>query len=373
MDRAVLAQSWIKDAWSSMTSWSLRPCVADYSSGQRSANTLQESANEFEAVRDAWQKELRETPRPAGRFYSERTVEDYGFYVTAVNRDIVPLLSADPEAVLLALKAWRMKQNPLIHRGQTSGSRIRGIIAALRSFFAYAQRTGAATANPALELVTPGSKKTLPRPLQPAEVDQLFVGLTSTTEKALAWLYYLSLRNEEACRLETRHMVLDQKEGVLVLQFSGKGDKEAIVPLNLEASDALARHLLEQYWPARLLTSFDAASRLVALDEQLARLEEGDGSLVVFKTESGRPLRRRDVSRIWSDLRKRVGLAGKFKPHALRHTFATEMLEQGEDIRTVQEMMRHESIKTTAIYTQVTRGKRSQAVRKLRVPQGAST
>lgn len=332
---------------------------------------MQKPASEFEKVFEGWQKELRETPRPAGRFYSTRTVEDYGFYVNAVNRDVVTLL-ADPAQVTTSLKTWRTKQNPLIHRGQTSGSRVRGIIAALRSFFAYAQRTGAATTNPALELLTPGSKKTLPRPLQPAEVDQLFVGLSGTMEKALAWLYYLSLRNDEACRLETKHMVLDQKEGVLVLQFSGKGDKECVVPLNPEASDALARHLLEQYWPAHLALAKDAADRLQRLDGQFVRLEEADGSLPVFRTETGRPLRRRDVSRIWSSVRKRVNLPAKFKPHALRHTFATEMLEQGEDIRTVQELMRHESIRTTAIYTQVTRGKRSQAVRKLRVPQGAT-
>lgn len=322
------------------------------------------SQSSFEKAYNAWQEVLREER------YSNRTVEDYGFYVTAMNRDVVPLLS-DASHVFNQLKIWRSKQTPLINRGETSGSRVRGIIAALRSFFAYAQRAGAAKANPALELLTPSSKRTLPRPLQASEVDQLFTGLAGTKELALAWLYYLSLRNEEACRLETKHLSFDRKEGVLVLQFSGKGDKEGVVPLNVEASDALARHLLEEYWPARLLSAADTTLRLQALDEELAKLEMLEQSKPVFTMVNGRPLNRRDVSRMWSRLRERGSLPEKFKPHALRHTFATEMLEQGEDIRTVQEMMRHASINTTAIYTQVTRGKRSQAVQKLRVPQGA--
>lgn len=323
----------------------------------------------FERTLNGWQETLREEGK------SERTVEDYGYYVKAVNATVVPLL-ADSERVLRELKVWRSKQTPKITRGETSGSRVRSYIAALRSFFDYAHDAGVVAANPALELVTPSSKKTLPRPLQPAEVDQLFVGLLSGTEKALAWLYYLSLRNEEACDLETKHLVLDKQEQVLVLQFAGKGGKERVVPLNAQASNVLARHLLATHWSDRIFSADNSEesqlARLKLVDDELRFLEAEGRSLPVFLTSTGRRLNRRDVSRIWASIRKRCNLPSKIKPHALRHTFATEMLEQGEDIRTVQEMLGHESIKTTAIYTMVTRGKRNQAVQKLRVPAGGT-
>jgi site-specific recombinase XerD len=323
----------------------------------------------FETLFGDWQINLEQEG------YSRRTREDYGYYVSAINRDVTPLLGA-PEYVQAELRIWRSKQQPLMKRKLTSASRVRSYIAALRSFFTYAQAVGAASSNPASDLISPGSKMTLPRPLSHSEIDSLFTGLDGLQEHALAWLYYMSLRNEEACSLETKHITFDHKESLLVLQFRGKGDKERIVPLNAEASDALAMLLItpdEEIEDKRLGGPLEERRhrRLFWLDGRLMVMEERGESRPVFTTSTGRTLNRRDVSRIWSKLRKRAGLPAKMKPHSLRHTFATEMLEQGEDIRTVQELLGHTSIKTTAIYTHVTRGKRSQAVRKLRVPQGA--
>src|SRR3954470_7114731 len=81
--------------------------------------------------------------------YSPRTIQDYSFYVAAVNREVVDLLAEVPQ-VSSELEAWRQAQNPLIKRKQTSASRVRAIIAALRSFYSFLVVEGLYPENPAL-------------------------------------------------------------------------------------------------------------------------------------------------------------------------------------------------------------------------------
>lgn len=314
--------------------------------------------------------------------YSTRTIQDYSFYVVAVNRDVTELL-AEPAFVLPKLETWRQAQNPLIKRKHTSASRVRAIIAALRSFYSFLVEQGLYPENPALKLVAPTSPETLPRPLEAHEMDLLFQALETPQDKAIAWLCYMSLRNSEAVELNTSHVSYDPSEVVLVLRFPAKGAKERLVVLNEPASDALALHLVQTYAPevwnfveGRLVPDEMAPEArrqaiLELLSLQLTIWEKRGAVGPVFKV-GDRAMNRRDLSRRWSELRTKLSLPKKFQPHSLRHTFATELLDGGEDLRTVQEMLGHTSIKTTAIYTKVTRGKRGRAVRKLRTPQPVS-
>lgn len=323
----------------------------------------------FDELVERWQRNLLDHNK------SQRTVEDYAYYVAALHRNVCDLLDA-PEAVATALAAWREAQTPLIKRKLTSASRVRAYIAALRSFYGFLVASGVYPANVATSLTAPASKETLPRPLQAKEVDALFAGIDDSTPEglqdlAVTWLCYLSARNSEACALTTEEILYDATEETLVLQFTAKGDKEQLLVMNPVGAEVLARHLLTRLAP-ELVFSQEVEdlrkARFVTVDRLLLEREQrGLPALPVF-TINGRQMNRRDVSRRWALLRAKLGLPHKIQPHALRHTFATEMLENGEDLRSVQELLRHSSIKTTTIYTKVTRGKKGRAVRKLRIP-----
>jgi integrase/recombinase XerD len=90
-----------------------------------------------------------------------------------------------------------------------------------------------------------------------------------------------------------------------------------------------------------------------------------DGSWPVFLRENGRRLTRQWSNRRFRKCRERAGLDAKYGPHSLRHTYATELLETGSDIRVVQECLRHTSIRTTERYTLVRKGPKALAVRRL--------
>lgn len=330
----------------------------------------------FQHALTRWQTALTEASR------SPRTVTDYGYYVTAIQRDICDLLDR-PEVVRDALLRWRAEQTPLLKRKKTSASRVRAYIAALRSFFGFCLAHGLVAEDPTADLVAPASAETLPRPLAHRDVDALFRTFDDTPtgrqDRAIAWLCYLSVRNSEVCGLMTTHLMYDEGEGMLVLQFPAKGNKERLVVLNEEGSDALAVHLLTSVYPDAANTvqvrhSVEPETplpvlRLQVLDEYLMVDEATSAAPKPVFTVNGRQLGRRDVSRRWATLRAKANLSAKVQPHALRHTFATELLDAGEDIRSVQELLGHTSIKTTTIYTKVTRGRKATAVRKLRVPQ----
>lgn len=338
---------------------------------------------DFQHALTRWQAHLTDTLQ-----LSARTVSDYGYYVRAMHRTLGNLLD-DPATVRAALNAWRTQQAPLIKRKKTSASRVRAYIAALRSFFGYCLTTGLLPSDPTVDLVAPSTAETLPRPLGHRDVDALFSAIDTSTPEgrqdlAIAWLCYLSVRNSEACDLMTDYVLYIDAEDTLALQFPAKGQKERLVVLNETGADALAVHMLETLFPQGLievdqqiaaapddanLLEIRRRARLLILDKYLSDREAlGLPSLPVF-TINGRQINRRDVSRRWAQLRATGNLPKKVQPHALRHTFATELLEQGEDIRSLQELLGHASIKTTTIYTKVTRGKKASAVRKLRLPE----
>lgn len=298
---------------------------------------------------------------------SPRTIADYRAYVTAVSRR-VPLLDP-PDVVAPALAAWRQAEAARLAAQKTSASRIRAYIAALRSFYDAQIAAGRYPSNPARLLLVPSSKPTLPRPVGEHDMAALFGGLqtdptVTTADRALAWLCYLSARASEACSLTTAHVQVEDDR--LVLQFLAKGSRDHIIVLNTEATDALVTHMLATLWPTQPVEPpGDLAARLEAVRLALA----GDPAVrpIFAVGPTGRPMTRRDLSRRWTALRTRFGLSRRVQPHALRHTFATTLLEEGEDLRTVQELLGHRSIKTTTIYTQVTRRGKRRAVDKLPV------
>ncbi len=197
----------------------------------------------------------------------------------------------------------------------------------VRSFYADAVRRGVAAANPAAGVPQPKLPHTLPRTVPARSIAGLLDGIPEHTpidlrDRALLELLYgAGLRVSEAASLS----VADVGHGEM-LRVMGKGGRERVVPLGGHAAAAIAAYL-EKGRPA------------------LAKPEAGDALWVGVR---GGPLGPRGIRRA---VRAR---AGTF-PHSLRHAFATHLLENGADLRTVQELLGHRELGTTQIYTAVTR------------------
>jgi site-specific recombinase XerD len=152
-----------------------------------------------------------------------------------------------------------------------------------------------------------------------------------------------------------------------VLRFVGKGRQEGEVVLHDATARRLARHLLDEYapdWPTPAesddATLFDAARRLV--ERRLS-----DQAMPVLRGRGTRPLPLSSVNAIFCKYRDAAGLPATYGPHSLRHTCATQLLEREVDIRVVQEFLRHRNIRSTTVYTAVTRGRKATAAARLPV------
>lgn len=205
-------------------------------------------------------------------------------------------------------------------------------IASLRSFYRMLREHGAVDANPAELLTLPRRPRSLPHVLRPEELAMLLDRISAATaldlrDRAMLELAYASgLRAEELVKLKLESVEFDAEQ----VRVEGKGSKTRLVPVGEPALRAL-RAYLERARPA------------LAHDEEPALL----------LSKSGRPLSTSDVRRrlrIWS---QRAGLGGAVHPHALRHSFATHLLNGGADLRSIQELLGHSSISTTQVYTQV--------------------
>lgn len=205
--------------------------------------------------------------------------------------------------------------------------------AALRRYFGWAVRTGLVTSDPTLGLHVAADAGRLPRVLDQGDLGQLLDGRVPDGEPdwrrrrddaLLEVLYGSGLRVSELCGLELDAVVLDEPAHVTVW---GKGAKQRRAPLSEPAVAALRRWL--------------AVRHEVAPDGMQP---------LVFANERGKPMTPRDVRRVL-DRRSPTPT----HPHALRHTFATHLLDNGADLRAVQELLGHADVATTQRYTHVSR------------------
>jgi integrase/recombinase XerC len=199
--------------------------------------------------------------------------------------------------------------------------------AALRCYFAWSVRQGRLPADPARSLRAPSGKGRLPRVLSAGEIDALLDRPASSAlelrdRAVLELLYAAGLRVSELCGLDRRGVDL----GARTVTVLGKGGKERRVPIH----DAAAAALTE--WLAGGRAQMDGPKDAIFVNQRGARLGP------------------RDVRRILDRLS-----ASPTHPHALRHTFATHLLDGGADLRVVQELLGHASLATTQIYTHVSK------------------
>lgn len=223
-------------------------------------------------------------------------------------------------------------------------------MASLRRYFAWCQRRGLVSVDPTVGVSAPSGAARLPRVLRADELHRLLDESPNTEDPVvtardtavLELLYGSGLRVSELCGLDVDQVDLLRS----VITVWGKGSKQRIVPLSGPARDTLVDWLAPTGGRVSFLS--DVAGS-VPLD--------ADGA-AVFHNRRGRRLGPRDVRRL-IDRRSPVPT----HPHALRHTFATHLLDGGADLRVVQELLGHADLATTQVYTHVSKDRLSRVFR----------
>ena len=206
-------------------------------------------------------------------------------------------------------------------------------LSAIRSLFRFACREGVLAANPAQPVRTPKVPKTLPRHLRPGEIENLLEAPSSDEplgrrdRAMLELLYATGLRVSELVGLDWGAIDLSGR----VLRVVGKGGKERMVPFGRPALAALRAWL--EVWEGVRGEGGEPEDEPVFLNHQGGRLTD------------------RSVRRILDRYVEAAAIASGVHPHTLRHTFATHLLENGADLRAIQELLGHSSISTTQKYT----------------------
>jgi integrase/recombinase XerC/integrase/recombinase XerD len=224
-------------------------------------------------------------------------------------------------------------------------------LAALRALFASQREHGSISQNPADLVSTPRRASHLPRVLSAREAQRLLEripagGPLELRDRALFELAYAcGLRAEELVSLRTADLDQDGEQ----LRVEGKGRKTRFVPVG-EHAMAAVRLYLERARPVLApVPGRPGGSSAEAPDRGRAASPLD----ALFLSKTGRPLATSDVRRRLRTWAARAGLPAGYSPHALRHSFATHLLDGGADLRSIQELLGHASVSSTQIYTRV--------------------
>lgn len=202
-------------------------------------------------------------------------------------------------------------------------------IASLRGFFKWAYSTGIIKQNPASTLEQPKTPQRLPKVISIKEMEELLhENLTPTEHVIIELLYSCGLRVSELVNLKISDIDLSSK----YVRCFGKGSKERIIPMG-----EVAKKVIQEYMPTRNLLS--------------KKFNLNTKKLLIL--DNGKLANRQDIYNL-------IHKKGKFihkniSPHTLRHSFATHLLENGADLRVVQELLGHSDVSTTQLYTHISK------------------
>lgn len=206
----------------------------------------------------------------------------------------------------------------------------------VRAFYRWAVEAGHRADDPTTATPVPKRPRSVPRPIQTEQLAAVLAVCSRTRTRAMVMLAALAgLRVHEIAKVAGEDFDLDAR----TLTVTGKGSKQAVIPLHADLVE-----LARDEWPRRgyWFTSYE---------------------------DRRRPVTSRAVGQAISRAMNRAGVVGT--AHQLRHWYGTELLERGASLRTVQELLRHESVATTQIYTRVTSGRRRAAIDGLALPTAA--
>jgi len=307
-----------------------------------------EPQNEFIVLADRFLAMLRNE-----RGASEHTVRAYAREVRSFADFLAEKLGKEGAVDAVEHLHIRAYMAVLYDRGLTKSSVARAL-AAVRSWFKWLAKVDKVKQNPALLVSTPKRAQHLPRVPSAEDVNRVLNSLDAersegkNTEETAAWperdrvifelLYGCGIRNSELVSIDIEDIQW-ANEAILV---RGKARKERYVPLGDEAAIALRAYLPQREAKMR------AAGKGGLIE---------DGPLLTnLRMRGDCRLTTRSVGRIVKAIAQSRGLTADVHPHTLRHAFGTHMLEDGADLRAIQEMLGHERLSTTQRYTQLTVG-----------------
>lgn len=286
--------------------------------------------NEMQALTNAIQQFINYIGIEKG--LSENTLNSYERDLTAFatflkNNGVNVLTDVSREMVLAYVFELQLRK-----RAATTISRN---LASIRGFFRFLTRENYIVVDPSLHMETPKIEKRLPKVLSLLEVEQLLNHLqgsdvhTLRDKAMLEVLYATGIRVSELIQLK----ITDLNLHMGFIRSYGKGSKERVIPIGNKAIIALTNYLND--------------SR-----KQLAKQTTNE---YLFLNQHGEPLTRQAFWKLLKKTAHDAGIKKHISPHTLRHSFATHLLENGADLRSVQELLGHVDISTTQIYTQVTK------------------
>jgi len=208
------------------------------------------------------------------------------------------------------------------------------ILSGLKTFFQFLQIEQQWANNPAELLESPRLARKIPSVLSIVEIDQLIAAIDLSTlegmrnKAILEILYGCGLRVSELTNLKISNLHLD----VEFIKVEGKGNKERLIPIGQQAIKYLNLYIKD-----------------VRIHQPIHNGQED----YVFLNRRGKPLSRVMIFLIIKDLASKINLQKEISPHTFRHSFASHLVEGGADLRAVQDMLGHESISTTEIYTHI--------------------
>ena len=256
---------------------------------------------------------------------AQNTVEAYMRDLRSFAHFILRMYDVPPakveEPMVQRYVAW------LYDRGREKASQARSL-SGVKSFFNFLLISDRIESSPAEFVLTPKFGRHLPDVLTTGEIDRIIAAVDGTTPKEirdaamLEVLYSCGLRVSELTSLRIRDLFF----GEGYIRVTGKGDKQRLVPISSTARERIRRYLE-------------------------VRRSARAGEETLFLNNRGSSLTRVMIFTILREAARRAGIEKKISPHTFRHSFATHLLEGGASIRQVQELLGHESILTTEIYT----------------------
>lgn len=267
------------------------------------------------------------------RGLSPRTVEAYSSDLALFARFLDPDGDRTPVVASITPRELRAFLAGEVGQGKSSRSMMRRV-AALRAFFAFLRRRKLVDTDPTRQLAQRVSRRSVPMIVSEERLEAMMdlpdaTSLTGQRDRAvLEFLYGAGVRLRELIALDVGDF-LPVGDRVVV---RGKGNKARVVPFGGRSKEAML-----SYWNDR----FDGDA------------PDGHGKAPAFEGRKGARISPRTVQRIVGRYLTRVAAVTKASPHALRHAFATHMLDHGADLRAVQELLGHASLSTTQIYTHV--------------------
>ena len=280
------------------------------------------------------------------RKYSEKTVKSYQEDIDLFCEYIFKEGTLMEEVDIISIRNFLTEE---LARGVSKRSCKRRL-SSLRHFYKYMVNVGYINDNPFIFVSAPKTDKKYPHALYKEQIQELFKrnlerkdSLKNRDQAILYLLYYCGVRAAELVGLDIQSVSLKER----TIRVLGKGNKERIIPFTSDCQKVLKAYIdndRPQYIP---------------LFQEWKKKQEAKGKKVtnmspLFFNSQGGALTTRGLEYILDSIEEKTGLFVGLHPHILRHSFATHLLENGADLRVIQELLGHESINATQVYTHVT-------------------